>query len=195
MIDALRSWIVTICTTVIFITAVEMILPENKMKNYAKFVMGLILMAVIVGPIIKIMNKQADLNVYISREEKSFNNNDYKSDIKSYVEKDEQDTLDQFKKNVDDTCTKVLKEKYPNDSYTVDSKVQMDKEKGLFSITSINVGVKENGVEKVKKIQIGEDSKNANANKNVDDSVSIKIRDCISNEIKIPTEKINVYKL
>ena len=43
MIGELRNWIISICTAVIFITAVEMIMPNNSFKKYAKFVLGLIL--------------------------------------------------------------------------------------------------------------------------------------------------------
>lgn len=53
MIETLRAWIVNISTVVLFITAVEMLLPDNSLKKYSKFVLGLILITVLINPLIK----------------------------------------------------------------------------------------------------------------------------------------------
>lgn len=195
MVETLKGWIVTICTMVIFITAIEMILPDNKMKGYCKFVMGLILMSVIVSPIVKIINKNVSLTQYINQAGKLMDNDNYKSDMKKYEEKDEESTLDQFKLNVEDTCTKLLKTKFPNKNYSVDAKVSLDKDTGVVSVSSISVGVKNEGIENIKKIQIGKDSEKTSVNKSVDDITANNIVTCLSDEIKISRDKITVYRL
>ena len=55
MIEGLKVWITSICTAIFFITAVEMILPDDSLKKYAKFVLGLILITVVISPNNKIV--------------------------------------------------------------------------------------------------------------------------------------------
>ncbi|MFL0251567.1 stage III sporulation protein AF [Clostridium neuense] len=195
MIAWLRSWIITICTAVVFITAVEMILPDNKMKSYGKFVMGLMLMTVIMTPIIKIFNKNININGYINKAEESFKVSNYKSSVEAYKKKDEENTKEQFKENLENTCTKLLKEKFPDADYSASVEVDMDKDSQMFVIKSISIGVKEKGIEKINKIQIGKSNEKTTSAKSLDNVEEERIKNFVSSEIKVPDKNINVYKL
>ncbi|WML35311.1 stage III sporulation protein AF [Clostridium sp. OS1-26] len=72
MLQALREWLIGICTAVFFITAVEIILPDNSLKKYAKFVLGLILITVFINPLIKVFDRNFDINTYTSNAIQSF---------------------------------------------------------------------------------------------------------------------------
>ena len=63
MIEALGEWIITICVAIFFTTAVQMILPDNSLKKYCNFVLGLIVFVVILGPIVKIFNEDLQINI------------------------------------------------------------------------------------------------------------------------------------
>ena len=65
MIEALGEWIITICVAIFFTTAVQMILPDNSLKKYCNFVLGLIVFVVILSPIVKIFNKDLQMNKII----------------------------------------------------------------------------------------------------------------------------------
>ena len=54
--ETLKEFVITLVTTMILITAVELIAPDNSMKKYLKFVLGLILIVVILNPILKFFN-------------------------------------------------------------------------------------------------------------------------------------------
>ena len=56
MIEALGKWIVTICVAIFFATAVQMILPDNSLKKYCNFVLGLIVFVVMISPIVNLFN-------------------------------------------------------------------------------------------------------------------------------------------
>lgn len=195
MVAWLKSWIITICTAVVFITAVEMILPDNKMKSYGKFVMGLILMTVIMTPIIKLLNKNINIDEYINKAEKSLKVDNYKSSVENYKRKDEENTKNQFKENLETTCTKLLKDKFPDADYSAEVEITEDNNSQMLIIKSINIGVKEKGVEKIAKVQIGRDNEKAASSKYLDDSEKEKIKNLISSEIKIPDKDVTVYKL
>ena len=62
MIEGLKVWVTNITIAIFFITAVEMILPDNSMRKYAKFVLGLMLIVVIINPIMKIFDKDFNFN-------------------------------------------------------------------------------------------------------------------------------------
>lgn len=195
MVAWLKSWIITICTAVVFITAVEMILPDNKMKSYGKFVMGLILMTVIMTPIIKLLNKNINIDEYINKAEKSLKVDNYKSSVENYKRKDEENTKNQFKENLETTCTKLLKDKFPDADYSAEVEITEDNNSQMLIIKSISIGVKEKGVEKIAKVQIGRDNEKAASSKYLDDSEKEKIKNFISSEIKIPDKDVTVYKL
>ena len=109
----IKNWVVSICSAVIFITAVELIIPDNKMDRYVKFAMGLILIAVIMNPIIKVLSNKWDMTTYINKannymDSKSLNNN-----ITKYKQADKANTLNTFETNLENTSNKMLKEKFP----------------------------------------------------------------------------------
>ena len=50
--EILKDWISDICVSILFMTAVELVLPENSIKKYSKFVLGLIFIVVVINHII-----------------------------------------------------------------------------------------------------------------------------------------------
>ena len=51
--EYINNFVITLVATMIFMTAVDIISPDNSMKKYIKFVLGLILISVMINPIIK----------------------------------------------------------------------------------------------------------------------------------------------
>ncbi|MDW8799585.1 stage III sporulation protein AF [Clostridium sp. A1-XYC3] len=195
MIQTLREWLIGICTAVFFITAVEMILPDNSMKKYAKFVLGLILITVFINPIIKIFDRNFDINTYTANVMENFDKKKTENDFKQYKEKNISTTLEVFKLNLQSNCEKKLKEKYPEGNYKVDVEAAYDSENDKLTIKDVKVGVKDGAVEKVKRIQIGGDSKSVNSTENIDAEKSTEIKKYLSDELKVSKDIIQVSKL
>lgn len=193
--DALRGWIISICTTVFFITAVEMILPSNKIKKYAKFVLGLILITVLINPIIKLFDKNYDIDAYANQAVTYFDEKGYENKLGDYKEESVKNTVNNFKLNLEKTCEKMLSEKYPNNNYKVEAKVSYDKDKQTVVINNINVGVKDGKVEKVKKIEISTKGSYEKYNTNMNDERAKLLKDYLSKELKVSNEVIVIYKL
>ena len=53
----IREWVITIISVVIFITFVEMILPNSDNRRYIDVVIGLLIISIILNPIASLMNK------------------------------------------------------------------------------------------------------------------------------------------
>ncbi|WP_139904273.1 stage III sporulation protein AF [Clostridium thermarum] len=190
--DALRNWIINICTTVFFITAVEMILPDNNLKKYCKFVLGLILMTVIINPLVKFLNEGSEITAFMNNAAVSVENQ-IEDSTKSLRESSLKDTLYVFKLNLEKLCVEKLKEIYPKDKAEVDAKVAYDEEKEEFVIESISVRMDNGAISKIEKVDIKTSS--SSKKDNLDDSqYGLEVRDYLSTVLDLPEEKILVYK-
>ena len=196
MLQWLKEWITNIAVAVFFITAIEMLLPKNNIKKYGKFVLGLILITVILNPIIKIFNKDYNISQYADKATASFNNAEYKNDFDKYKKKNREETLNNFKANLQNQTKKKLEEKFPENKYEVNVEIAYYEEKDNLQIKSMDVGVKGNKIEKIKKvnkINIG-NNENGKEDKKTFEGEG-KIKQFISNEFKVSFGVIKVYKL
>lgn len=57
----LKEWVIQIVTTFIFISLLEIVLPNGEMKKYIDMIIGLIIIIVIINPFIKFLIK--DINI------------------------------------------------------------------------------------------------------------------------------------
>lgn len=194
MLDWVRSWVMSICVAVIFITAVELIMPGDKFKKYVKFVMGLILIAVILNPIVKIFNSETNITSYIDQADKYVNSGSYENNFEKYKQQDEEDTINTFKTNLQDSCAKMLKDKFPDNDYDVKAEVKLDTKANQIDITGLHIGVKTNGVAKIDNIHIDSKSVSTNQGEQVDPQVDKEIKDYLNDQLKISKNNIAVYK-
>ncbi|MDP4144797.1 MAG: stage III sporulation protein AF [Bacillota bacterium] len=192
MITWIRNWVITIATAVIFITAVEMILPNNKMKKYVQFLLGLILISVVINPIIKIINNNTDVSAYIEKASQYFDDKKYEQNIEKYKQIDKENTLSVFKENIENETSKILKDKYPSMNYKVSANVKLDDNTNQALIQSVEVGVNDRTIEKVRKVSIGDSSVEGSNSVNID--TRDKIVSFLSEQLKINKEDIKIYK-
>lgn len=191
-LKSLREWIINISTVVLFITAVEMILPNNSLKKYSKFVMGLILMVTLINPLIKLIDKDFNINKYASEFSKGIDVEDSKETLSQYKQKNIEKTKENFNKNLQELVDKKLKNKFPKGKFKVNTRVGFNEEDNNFIIEGIKVGFKDKRVEKIKKIQV-----NINKNeKNLEqDELSKNIRNYLSEEFGISKDIVSVNKM
>ncbi|WP_346889218.1 stage III sporulation protein AF [Clostridium sp. UBA1056] len=195
MIEALGEWIITICVAIFFTTAVQMILPDNSLKKYCNFVLGLIVFVVILSPIVKIFNKDLQINKII-KESADFVFNDMgKGDYEEYRQANINNTLERFKKNLEKQCITDLEKNFKEDKYSAKVKASYDTENSIFIIERIEVGINDGSVERVKKVQIGDESVQVDNQDSSTDKKSMEIRDFISSKYDIDQNNIYVYKL
>lgn len=196
MLQVLREWLIGICTAVFFITAVEIILPDNSLKKYAKFVLGLILITVFINPLIKVFDRNFDINTYTSNAIQSFDAKKTENEFQKYKEKNIKDTLEVFKLNLQTNCEKKLKEKYPDSNYKVQVEASYDDNNDKLVIKDIKVGVKDGSIERIKKIKIGDDSKTVdNGDKEINNEKSQAIKKYLGDELNVSKDVIQVYKI
>jgi stage III sporulation protein AF len=191
----LRGWVINICTAVFFITAVEMLLPNNNMKKYVKFVLGLILITVIINPLVIFLNKGQDINTFINSSTTYMDGLESKAnEATKYKDSSIDDTLNEFKKNIENLCVEQLKIKYPSYDYEVKADVGFNNEKNTYEIKGLSIAVSDHSIDKIQKVQIGDSSSNT-SEKNVSTSLANDIKEYISQEFKVSKSIITVTKL
>lgn len=189
--NEIKSFIITLISVLIIITAIEMIAPDNSLKKYLKFVLGIIIIAIIISPILSFFKKGEEnieglINNYITSNYKEISNSEIKDE---YTQKAI------FKKNLEKNCNELLKEKFEDMDFESTIDCEIDTYNIEYSINSIEVRVKDKKISKVEQIIIGknDDSKEVSSKneevKNKDDILKY-----LSDSLNISKEKINIYE-
>lgn len=197
MIEALGRWIVTICVAVFFATAVQMILPDNSLKKYCNFVLGLIVFVVMITPIVNFLNKDMPINKLIEQttmevfSDSSNSNTNYEEYRKSSMNS----TLVVFKENLERDCAKDLSKEFDGDEFSVKVEVSYDEQKKSFMINSMEIGINDGSIKNVEEIVIGEE-KTVSAKKQEEElgDYGLKVKKYISSHYEIDENLIYIYK-
>lgn len=192
--ETLKEFVITLVTTMILITAVELIAPDNSMKKYLKFVLGLILIVVILNPILKFFNVgENELKNSISSYEKNLKEKESDNDINVDSNKLREES---FKNNFNKNCENMLKNEFKDMEFKCEVDCNVDFKGVKFDISSINVYIKDKKVKKivnVEKVEIDtskESKKKENKNEEYKDVVNF-----LKSELEISENKINIYKM
>lgn len=192
--EYLNNFIITLVATMIFMTAIEIIAPDNSMKKYIKFVLGLILISVMINPIIKFFTggEQEVINRIKGYEDMLNLGVTNEGESKEVIEKQKE----AFKSNLNSNCDNLLKEQFSDKDFKSDIKCNINLSDMTYSIDSLEVGVRENGIRLVDKIRINVNDESEEAvsnNEKIDNEEEIK--NYLSELFKIPIEKIKLYSM
>ncbi|WP_297713256.1 stage III sporulation protein AF [Clostridium sp.] len=191
--EYINNFVITLVATMIFMTAVEIISPDNSMKKYIKFVLGLILISVMINPIVKFFTGGEQELVNAIKNYESMFYEDTTNENEDSISKSQ---IESFKNNLNSNCDNLLKEKFSDKEFKSNVECEIDLESMTYSIDSLEVGVKDKGIKIVDsiKIDINKESEEAVSN---DGSVENEeeIKNYLSEVFKIPTEKIKLYSM
>ena len=190
--EEIKGYVINIVTMLILMTAIEFIAPDNNMKKYLKFVLGLILISVMLSPIISLFSKgeesislQVQKYIELSENESAEVSKDYKSDSENV-----------FKENLEQNCNRLLKEKFTDKEFVSNIDCEVDMNNINYSIDKVQVGVKNKDVSKIQKIIINtqKDSKSVSSQdekvNNEDEIISY-----LAEALNVSKDKIEVYKV
>lgn len=196
MIEALGKWIVTICVAVFFATAVQMILPDNSLKKYCNFVLGLIVFVVMITPIVNFFNKDITIDKLIEQttmevfSDKTQDNTTYEE----YRNSSMNSTTKVFKENLEQQCVKDLSKEFKGDEFSVNVDAAYDEVNKTFVINSMDIGINDGSIKKVEEVAIGGD-KTVSASKEgeVLGEYGTEIKKYISSHYGIDENKIFIF--
>lgn len=190
--ELLNKFVITLVTTLIFMTAVELITPNNSMKKYLKFVLGLILITVILNPILTIiLNGEQELKDVISSYEGEYNVNRKDEEGTDNITKIKEDS---FKENFNKNCESILKQEFKDLEFKCDVDCVVDFNNSNFTINKLDIEIKDKKVKRIEKV----DKIDINSKKDKSDTVNNEYKyivKFISKELNIDENKINIYKI
>ncbi|MGL5149956.1 MAG: stage III sporulation protein AF [Clostridium sp.] len=183
--EALKTFIITLVTTLIFMTAVELVVPDNAFKKYVKFVLGLILIAVIINPIITFLsegegNLTKMIDEFSTSKETTQNNSDGDKEKNDIQEK-------AFKDSFNKSIISNLEKKFPKTEFEVDVDSKVDLKNITVDIKSVAVQMSDDTIKKVDKIQIGDKNEKIELTKKEKE-----VRAYLSLELAIEENKITI---
>ncbi|MDU5107096.1 stage III sporulation protein AF [Clostridium sp.] len=190
--NEIKGFIVTLISMIILISAIELISPDNSMKKYLKFVLGTILIAVMISPIVSFINNgektiTGDISEYIdlfnakSKEAKS-ENRESKSEVA-------------FKENLQENCNRLLKEKFKELEFNSNIDCKLSMEDITYSINKVEVGVKNREVSKIEKIVINNRESTEVSSKEKKVNNEDEIISYLAEILNINKDQIMIYKV
>lgn len=189
----INNFVITLVATIIFMTAVEIISPDNSMKKYIKFVLGLILVSVMINPIIKFFTggEQEVINA-IKKYENIFNEGIGEESETAMT----QSQIEAFKNNLNNNCDNLLKTEFSDKDFKSNIQCDIDLENMTYNIQSLEVGVKETGIKLVDniRININRESQEVISKEEVIGN-SEEIKKYLQETFNIPIEKIKLYSM
>lgn len=194
-IENLKSIVITLVTILIFISAVELLSPNNKTNRYIQFILGLILIAVILNPILQLcINGEESVAKSIENYEELFKNNDVDSNKKSnnLFQNKEREREKVFIENLNRNCNDLLQNQYKDMFFKSEIDCTVDFSNMDVIIKKIKIGVSKNAITKVNKIAINNSTQKSSNSELTEYASIIKL---ISNEFKVSKEKIEIYDL
>lgn len=160
MFDALKNWITSIVVAVIFMALLDMILPSNSLKKYAKLVLGLIIIIIIITPVFNVLSKNVNIEAKVSSYIKEFDADSSvgKQNTNNYINKD---TIKVFKENLKSRIEEAISAKCEK-SYKVEELLIVEDQSAsdFLDVKAITLrGSYDTGsIKKVAKVNLGNNS-------------------------------------
>lgn len=206
----LREWIITIISTIIFITFVEILVPNSNNKRYIDMVVGFLIVIVILNPLTNIINGEINFEEGIIKTSNELELATAKNRANNVKYNNTEATMKLYKDRISEQLKNRIEEKTKYLVEEVIVQIEDDTESSNFGlINSFNITLKENVNVKNKKnedfietkvepvqINISIDKKSNNtveANSILIDNETDLIKDDISDFYNIDRENINVH--
>ena len=188
--EYIKSFIETLVTIIILFSAIELISPNNSMKKYIKFVLGLILIVVMLNPIIDFFTEGEDKIVSTIKEYENILSKDTKTSSDVAVSNEVEDV---FAENLNKNSANELAEAFPDYTFVCNIDCNIDLSNYSYNISHAKIGIstgKIQDVEKIEKVEISNDNQTESKVYSDDEQ---KIVSYVSNMLGVSEEKIEIY--
>ena len=188
--EYIKSFIETLVTIIILFSAIELISPNNSMKKYIKFVLGLILIVVMLNPIIDFFTEGEDKIVSTIKEYENILSKDTKTSSDVAVSNEVEDV---FVENLNKNSANELAEAFPDYTFVCNIDCNIDLSNYSYNISHAKIGISTNKIQDVEKVEKVEISNDNESNSKIYSNDEQKIVSYVSNMLGVSEEKIEIY--
>ena len=191
--EEIKGFVITLVTMLILISAIELISPENSMKKYIRFVLGCILIAVMISPLINFLGDGEEL--LVSKIDSFLSMPKEETEVSSSFEESKDTRSEVVLNNIEYNLNRLLKEQYSDSDFKVKIQGNIDMDNIEYSIEKIEVGVKDKGILNIEKIVINEEESTEVSTNSENVKNKHEIIGFLKDTLKISEDKISVYRL
>lgn len=191
--EEIKGFVITLVTMLILISAIELISPENSMKKYIRFVLGCILIAVMISPLINFLGDGEEL--LVSKIDSFLSIPKEETEVSSSFEESKDTRSEVVLNNIEYNLNRLLKEQYNDSDFKVKIQGDIDMDNIEYSIEKIEVGVKDKGILNIEKIVINEEESTEVSTNSENVKNKHEIIGFLKDTLKISEDKISVYRL
>ena len=187
--EYIKSFIETLVTIIILFSAIELISPNNSMKKYIKFVLGLILIVVMLNPIIDFFTEGEDKIVSTIKEYENILSKDTKTSSDVAVSNEVEDV---FVENLNKNSANELAEAFPDYTFVCNIDCNIDLSNYSYNISHAKIGISTNKIQDVEKVEKVEISNDNESNSKIYSNDEQKIVSYVSSMLGISAEVYTV---
>lgn len=188
---------------VIFISFLEIVLPNSNMKRFIDMIVGFLIIVVIITPFIKIISKDIDIEKNFLLNSNKLNTeikNNYSEEKEEVLALQEKQIIESYKKGIERKIGNLIKEKTNYEVKNIDMEINKDLEdKNYGEIKELNIVLREEidknseneksiKIENIEEVWIKKNKENKSNEKFEE---SDKIKKIISKEYGLSEEKIS----
>ena len=177
--ESINKYIITLVSTLVFITSIMLVAPEGSIKKYIKLVLGLILISSILSPIVAFLTGGEKIlwETIETYKEELFDEN--KKNIQTDASDLRKETI---LNNLSTNIEEMLKEKYKDNDFECQLEGEVDLDKMIISIQRIKIDIDNNNVKKVPTVDFEK--------KEEEDEFQSEIKNYLAEELEINKDKI-----
>lgn len=196
MINIISKWAGELIVSLVIVTLIEMLLPDNKIKKYVKTVIGIYIIFCIISPFI---NKKEFATIFENAERelgKIQIDNQVSAELKNTDDGVEALYIKEFEKDI---TNKIEELGYEVKKINVDIEINASKENAGINAIYITIGNKKNSnngniqIENIEKVEISINGSNLGKDKDEPETEdSKKVKKYLSDYYEISEEKIKI---
>ncbi|MBA1337013.1 MAG: hypothetical protein HPY66_3449 [Firmicutes bacterium] len=155
--DFLRQWIINIVATMIFVSFIEIIMPESSMRKYIRLVVGLLVMIVIINPLLNLAAGEFDMGDRILGMASAINIQDTRHQVENIEEGQRESIILVYRNRLEEQIARQVIEENLADNVIAEVDIEEDfKSERFGTIKGIRVFVHDKGdnYDGIKKIGI-----------------------------------------
>lgn len=166
--NSIYTWVNTIIVAVVFVTFIDILMPSGSIKKYAKLVLGLLVMTIILQPVLTFLKKDYSLSGYSFKIQSQMDTSLIQKESEGYSQKQQESVSKLYKENLEKRMEDDINRLTGQSGSKVSLVIAEDvKAQNFGEIKKVTVYLKNSvkTVEKVGKVEIG-DKKTQDSNKN-----------------------------
>lgn len=155
--DLLNKWIYTVVIVVVFVTFIDILMPNSSIKKYTKLILGLLVMTVILQPVFSILKGDFSLTEDSFKFQNQLDSLYIQNRSAEYDEEKIKEITSLFKNNLEDQIKQQVRKEVGDRDIDVNVDIIEDTKTELYgqiNSISILIGKGANEVEKVEKVDI-----------------------------------------